>query len=114
MAVLCANPYCLYREFNQRDQIAANTSSSVPVFNVGFSATTSGRDGGKRNSRRYLNKASKAEAFRPEVSRPSNEEMKPITDMDHLDQILVQAQENSQPILIDWYVTTSIVKIHLM
>lgn len=37
-----------------------------------------------------------------DLSKPSNLEMEPITDCDHLEQILQQAKESSQPIIIDW------------
>ena len=39
-----------------------------------------------------------------DLSKPSNLEMEPITDCDHLEQILQQAKESSQPIIIDWFV----------
>ncbi|CAM8956722.1 hypothetical protein QQ045_015747 [Rhodiola kirilowii] len=46
----------------------------------------------------------KAEAFWQDVSPPraTSIEMDPITDCDQFDQILQQAQELSQPIVVDW------------
>lgn len=47
----------------------------------------------------------KAEAgFWPDLSRPEAVEMESIDDSDHLDRILIHAQQLSQPILIDWFV----------
>ncbi|XP_028777644.1 thioredoxin-like 3-1, chloroplastic [Neltuma alba] len=53
---------------------------------------------GKRKGRRNV----RVEALWPDLSRPTVLELEPITDTDHLDQILLNAQQNSQPILIDW------------
>ncbi|KAF2307760.1 hypothetical protein GH714_031513 [Hevea brasiliensis] len=36
------------------------------------------------------------------MTRPTTIEMEPINDSEQLDQILLQAQEVSQPILVDW------------
>ena len=53
------------------------------------------------------------EAMWPDVSRPSELEMEEINDSEQLDQILVHAQQNSQPILIDWLVLLSL-SLHLL
>lgn len=45
----------------------------------------------------------RVEAMWPDLSRPSSVEMEAINDSEQLDQILLHAQHNSQPILIDWY-----------
>ncbi|KAL2320871.1 hypothetical protein Fmac_029840 [Flemingia macrophylla] len=47
----------------------------------------------------------RVEAMSPDLSRSSEIEMEEITDSDHLDQILLHAHHNSQPILIDWMAT---------
>ncbi|XP_027351645.1 thioredoxin-like 3-1, chloroplastic isoform X2 [Abrus precatorius] len=47
----------------------------------------------------------RVEAMWPDLSRPSELEMEPINDCEQLDQILLHAQQNSQPILIDWMAT---------
>lgn len=44
----------------------------------------------------------RVEAMWPDLSRPSSVEMEAIHDSEQLDQILVHAQQNSEPILIDW------------
>ncbi|XP_027188156.1 thioredoxin-like 3-1, chloroplastic [Cicer arietinum] len=44
----------------------------------------------------------RVEAMWPDLSRPSSVEMEAINDSEQLDQILLHAQHNSQPILIDW------------
>nr|AFH68079.1 thioredoxin-like protein 2.1 [Populus tremula x Populus tremuloides] len=36
------------------------------------------------------------------MTRPTSVEMEPIDDSHHLDKILLQARELSQPIIIDW------------
>ncbi|KAJ9184670.1 hypothetical protein P3X46_004374 [Hevea brasiliensis] len=52
----------------------------------------------KKISKRDL----RVEAFWPDMTRPTTIEMEPINDSEQLDQILLQAQEVSQPILVDW------------
>ncbi|XP_019440811.1 PREDICTED: thioredoxin-like 3-1, chloroplastic [Lupinus angustifolius] len=53
-----------------------------------------------KNRRRNL----KVEAswWGPEVPKPSVIDMEAINDSEHFDQILHHAQQNSQPIIIDW------------
>jgi hypothetical protein len=53
----------------------------------------------KKNSKRDL----KVAASWPDMTRPTSVEMEPIDDSHHLDKILLQAHELSQPIIIDWY-----------
>ncbi|KAJ8900106.1 hypothetical protein K2173_024222 [Erythroxylum novogranatense] len=53
------------------------------------------------DSKRIVKRDLRVEAFWPET-RPSVLEMESIKDSEHLDQILVHAQELSQSILIDW------------
>jgi hypothetical protein len=53
----------------------------------------------KKNSKRDV----KVAASWPDMTRPTSVEMEPIDDSHHLDKILLQAHELSQPIIIDWY-----------
>ncbi|XP_068663699.1 thioredoxin-like 3-1, chloroplastic [Aristolochia californica] len=100
MSVLATNSRILYREFQRRDQSSANVCCSVSVFSSGFSNNLE-RD--RRKSEANVSRRSvKAEAFWQEISRPASVELEPITGDDHLDEVLQQAQELSQPILIDW------------
>ncbi|XP_042513903.1 thioredoxin-like 3-1, chloroplastic [Macadamia integrifolia] len=112
MSVLAANSHILYREvYHQRDhqqqqqQSSSSGSCSVIVNGVGFITSTSyfGNDITKqREWRRKWRKELKAEAFWQGVSGPTVVEMEHIGDDDQLDQILLQAQQLSQPIIIDW------------
>lgn len=49
------------------------------------------------------------EAMWPDLSSPSELEMEAINDSEQLDQILVHSQQNSQPILIDWFVLLTLI-----
>ncbi|KAG9459828.1 hypothetical protein H6P81_004336 [Aristolochia fimbriata] len=102
MSVLTANSRIICGEFQRREQSNANSCCCVSVLSSGGYGTCSlGRDWGKREgnvSRRSV----KAEAFWQQLSRPDSVEMEPITGVDHFDEILRQAQELSQPILVDW------------
>ncbi|KAL5059492.1 hypothetical protein RYX36_031096 [Vicia faba] len=44
----------------------------------------------------------RVESMWPDLSRPSSVEMDAINDSEQLDQILVHAQQNSEPVVIDW------------
>ncbi|KAL7216671.1 hypothetical protein ACSBR1_028580 [Camellia fascicularis] len=57
------------------------------------------KDEWKKKAKRELIKVG---AFFLDLSRPSVVEMEPILNSDHLDQILLEAQEFSQPVIIDW------------
>lgn len=107
MSVLAAtNSHILYREFHQRDHKLQFWSNGHGLFSQktsGFGVDLKNRDW-KKISRRDV----RAEAFWPDLSRPTVVEMEPINDCDHLDQILAHARENSQPVLIDWYLCLTV------
>ena len=97
------NSHILYRDLHQRDQkiqFWGNGTGLSSRKTSGFWVDFKNRDW-KKISRRDL----RAEAFWPDLSRPTMLEMEPINDCDHLDQILAHAREISQPILIDWYLS---------
>ncbi|KAL6133825.1 hypothetical protein ACLB2K_066058 [Fragaria x ananassa] len=100
MSVLAANSHIFCREVHQREHqqqfcSAAGGSFGLPKSS-GFGFLHRNRD-----SKKILRRDLKAEAFWPE-SRPTFVEMESINDSDHLDHILSQAQQLSQPIVIDW------------
>lgn len=66
----------------------------------------------KNRERRIRRRNFRVEAMWPNVSKPSKIELEVINDSEQLDQILVLAQQNSQPILIDWYFSLS--NFHLL
>lgn len=106
MSVLSASCHILCREPYHRDHHQHFWSGGNSLFlpkNCGFPFDDRNRDY-KKISRRDL----KVSAFWPDLSRPAAVEMEPINDCDQLDQILSQAQQLSQPILIDWYLTHSL------
>ncbi|XP_058740285.1 thioredoxin-like 3-1, chloroplastic [Vicia villosa] len=53
---------------------------------------------GKKIRRRNF----RVESMWPDLSRPSTVEMETLNDSEQLDQILVHAQQNSEPVIIDW------------
>ncbi|WRX25125.1 Thioredoxin domain - like 10 [Theobroma cacao] len=102
MSVLAANSQILYREFYQRDQQQQLWNSGSCMLlqkNCGYFGFDRRNGKWKKNIAR---RGWRVEALWPDLSRPSAVEMEPINDCDQLDQILLRAQELSQPILIDW------------
>ncbi|KAI7998564.1 thioredoxin-like 3-1, chloroplastic [Camellia sinensis] len=104
MSILAPNSQILCREIyqNQREQQqqqcwhGGNCLVLWKSYGFGFDSR---KDEWKKKAKRELIKVG---AFFPDLSRPSVVEMEPILDSDHLDQILLKAQEFSQPIIIDW------------
>ncbi|KAL7194227.1 hypothetical protein ACSBR1_034606 [Camellia fascicularis] len=104
MSILSPNSQILCREIyqNQREQQqqqcwhGGNCLVLWKSYGFGFDSR---KDEWKKKAKRELIKVG---AFFPDLSRPSVVEMEPILDSDHLDQILLKAQEFSQPIIIDW------------
>ena len=97
---MAANSHIFCREVHHREHqqqfcSAAGGSFGLPKSS-GFGFLHRNRD-----SKKILRRDLKAEAFWPE-SRPTFVEMESINDSDHLDHILSQAQQLSQPIVIDW------------
>ncbi|PWA42385.1 WCRKC thioredoxin 1 [Artemisia annua] len=107
MSILAPNSHILYKEVHHRDQYHHQPpqlqywsngccSNSIKTNGLGF-------DGRKNIDqwKKVVKRDCKAEAFW-DLSRPSFVAMEPITDADHLEIILEQAKQNSQPIIIDW------------
>ena len=46
----------------------------------------------------------RAQALWPQLSKPTEVQMEPIKDCEHLDQVLEEARQRNQPIVIDWCV----------
>jgi len=109
MSVLAANPHVLYREVqyhnkDQQQQLWSGGGGSSVLLSQRTSFGCSWFDGRnkdlcKKNSKRDV----KVAASWPDMTRPTSVEMEPIDDSHHLDKILLQAHELSQPIIIDWY-----------
>lgn len=106
MSVLAANAQILYREFYHRDQHKQQqcliSSGSFLILQRScwyWPVDRRNRDYKKSLRRRDI----RVDAFWSDLSRPTTVEMEPINDSDHLDQILLHAQQHSEPILIDWY-----------
>lgn len=106
MSVLSANSHILCRELHHRDHHQLFGSGG----NTFFLPKTSGfpLDQRNRDYKKISTRDLKVDAFWPDLSRPTVVEMEPINDCDHLDQILSHAQQLSQPILIDWYLSLSL------
>uniref|UniRef100_A0A5B7BKG2 Putative WCRKC thioredoxin 1 isoform 1 n=1 Tax=Davidia involucrata TaxID=16924 RepID=A0A5B7BKG2_DAVIN len=100
MSVLAPNSHILYREINYRDQQQQFCSSGSCLVLMKSSAF--GFDRRKGDGKKIAKRDLRVHGFWPDLSRPTVVEMEPITDCDHLDQILLQAQQLSRPIIIDW------------
>uniref|UniRef100_A0A7N0U0M9 Thioredoxin domain-containing protein n=1 Tax=Kalanchoe fedtschenkoi TaxID=63787 RepID=A0A7N0U0M9_KALFE len=98
MSVLAANGHVIVcKEVNHNQLPSSSSGHHLPVpRSYGFDTVARKLTSSSRTP--FL----KAEAFWPDVSRPTSIEMEPITDCDQFDQILKQAQELSQPIVVDW------------
>ncbi|KAL6273143.1 hypothetical protein ACE6H2_023835 [Prunus campanulata] len=101
MSVLAANSHILCREMHHREHQQqfwiSGGSLLLPKASSGFGLLNRNRDDGKK----MLKWDFKVEAFWND-SRPTVIELEAINDCDHFDQILSRAQEQSQPIIIDW------------
>ncbi|KAK9057680.1 hypothetical protein SSX86_022516 [Deinandra increscens subsp. villosa] len=103
MSILSPNSHLLYRELNHRDLQQPQPSNWTNVCSSNLTKTY-----GFFSDRRKVDQSKKIEkmdckvAAFWDVSRPSFVELEPITDSDHLDIILEQAKQASQPIIIDW------------
>ncbi|RWR79524.1 hypothetical protein CKAN_00809900 [Cinnamomum micranthum f. kanehirae] len=106
MAVLPANSHLLYRQLHHQDPHPSKLSNSISLHSFGFSSAINSNNWREREReterKRPRRGSSKAEAFWQGVSRPTSIEMEPITGTDQFDQILSQAKELSQTIIIDW------------
>ncbi|KAF9597253.1 hypothetical protein IFM89_016394 [Coptis chinensis] len=106
MAVSVANSHIFCREiFYSKDQ---NQQQWLSSTSVGSSSLVSSGNGVgffseiKRKEPRFSNRSVKGQAFWQGTAKPTTLEMEAITSVEHLDQILIEAQEQSQPVIIDW------------
>jgi thiol-disulfide isomerase/thioredoxin len=98
MSVLAPNPHILYRETHHREHTFWNGASYLGVLKsngVGF-------DRRNYDSKKIEKRNFRVDAMWPDLSRPTSVELEPIQDCDQLDQILLNSQQLSQPIIIDW------------
>lgn len=106
MSILAPNSHILYREIHPRDRhqylqqlcVGGHSFPFLKSYGFGFESR---RDEWKKISKKYF----RVEAFWPDSSRPTAVEMQPIEDCDQLDKILADAEQLSQPIIIDWMAT---------
>ncbi|KAI3811677.1 hypothetical protein L1987_21405 [Smallanthus sonchifolius] len=100
MSILSPSSHLLQRQLHHKhsQQLQEpNWSKSTLIKTHGF-----GFDRRKLDQwTKIMKKDCKVEAF-GELSRPDFIEMEPITDVDHLNLILEQAKQASQPVIIDW------------
>ncbi|MFI3588534.1 thioredoxin domain-containing protein, partial [Klebsiella pneumoniae] len=105
-SALAAISSVLCKQLNQREkqqQLWSSSSSCCTLLlqkNEGFFWVDSRNKNRNKIGRRRRDV--RVDALWPDLSRPTSVDMEPINDCDHLDQILLRAQELSQPILIDW------------
>ncbi|KAL7138618.1 hypothetical protein ABFS83_10G175900 [Erythranthe nasuta] len=102
MSILLPNPHILYREIYQKEaqQQTRRSYGSGSIRQNGYGFDDRGRNELLRRKRDII----RASAFwsSSEISKPSSMEMENILDSQHLDQILDNAKDLSQPIVIDW------------
>lgn len=113
MSILAPNSQILYRESyqnNQKIQSCYSGNSFLLIKSYGFFGFDRRKSESKMISKRELS----VNALWSDLSRPSSIDMEPINDCDHLDQILLKAQEISQPIIIDWMASWCRKCIYLM
>ncbi|XP_021893989.1 thioredoxin-like 3-1, chloroplastic [Carica papaya] len=106
MSVLAANSHILCRELSRRDrqhqhnQLWGSGCPSLSQKPCGIFWVDHRRP---RNCKGVVNRDLRMAAFGRDLSKQDAvAEMEEIRDCDHLDQILLRAQELSKPILIDW------------
>ena len=103
MSAIAACSHIICRESSQHQWLT--TSGGTNLFSLKSTSGTIWIDKKREREGKKIGRKNniRVEAIWPDLSRPSVIEMEPINDSDHLDQILLTAQQNSQPILIDWY-----------
>lgn len=113
MSILAANSHILYRDQvhcrdQQQQQLWSSGGSCLSLLQR-TSAGCSWFDCRNTDSKRISKRNLRVEAFWPDMTRPAAVEMVPIENCDQLDQILLQAQNLSRPIVIDWYISLSLI-----
>ncbi|KAK1312963.1 hypothetical protein QJS10_CPA06g02252 [Acorus calamus] len=104
MSVLVANPRVIYRELAQRDPnppSSSSSSSSTSTCSVSVQTPSPHKKRGRRTVE-WRAKASWLGGSAAAWGGPTSVEMEPIEGTEHLDQVLGQAKELSQPVIIDW------------
>ncbi|XP_020526077.1 thioredoxin-like 3-1, chloroplastic isoform X2 [Amborella trichopoda] len=111
MAVLAANSHLSYKDFCHADQpVTVHPLSSSYMVSVSgvFSSmrpeesVVASPKGRSRRERKFVKSGVRSRAFWQNVSRPSSIELEAIVGLEELDQALKQAQDLSQPIVIEW------------
>lgn len=101
MSILSPNPpHILYREIHHQHQhqLWSSVSGSLLPKSNG-----SGFDRSKNEWKGRAKRDLRAYAFWPELFKPAALEMEAIQDSQQFDEILEQAKQLSQPILVDWF-----------
>uniref|UniRef100_A0A2P2L897 Thioredoxin-like 3-1ic n=1 Tax=Rhizophora mucronata TaxID=61149 RepID=A0A2P2L897_RHIMU len=102
MSALVASTHVVCREvYNRHQQLQLRSGGGLLLQKTSGYSWFDRRS--SRDCRRISKREQRVEAYWPDLTRPAAVEMEPISDSDQLDQILLQAQQLSQPILIDWY-----------
>ncbi|KAF5207384.1 thioredoxin-like 3-1 protein [Thalictrum thalictroides] len=115
MAVSVANSHIFCREiYNYKDQnqqhcwnTASNRVTALMNGTGGYwseSSATATKGEGRNKSARGRGRGVRAEAFWQGTAKPTTMEMEQVTSTEHLDQILLEAQQlpHPQPVIIDW------------
>lgn len=103
MSVLAPNCQVICRDVYLRDQQLQIPRIGWCLFLLKSSGygleprKTGGDCKGLRNRREI-----RVQALWPHLSEPTAIEMEPIKDCEHLDQVLEEARQRNQPIVIDW------------
>ncbi|KAL0359412.1 UNVERIFIED_CONTAM: Thioredoxin-like 3-1, chloroplastic [Sesamum angustifolium] len=103
MSILSPNPpHILYREIHQKEHQQQHQLWSSGPGSLLPKSNGSGFDRSKNEWKGRAKRDLRAYAFWPELFKPAALEMEAIQDCQQFDQILEQAKQLQQPILVDW------------
>ncbi|CAI8584911.1 unnamed protein product [Vicia faba] len=103
MSIIASYSHFVYKKLHHRDEhcISSFVSGKDSLFwrkSCFGNILIENRNKEQKIRRRNF----RVESMWPDLSRPSTIEMDAINDSEQLDQILVHAQQNSEPVVIDW------------
>lgn len=110
MSIIASYSHFVYQKLHHRDEhyISSFVSAKDSPF---WRKSCFGNiliENRNREERKIRRRNFRVESMWPDLSRPSTVEMEVLNDSEQLDQILVHAQQNSEPVIIDWYFSFSI------
>lgn len=112
MSIIASYSHFVYKKLSHRDEHCISSQCFVSGRDSLFwRKTCFGNiliENRKREGKKIGRRNFRVESMWPDLSRPSTVEMEVLSDSEQLDQILAHAQQNSEPVIIDWYFSFSI------